>query len=97
MLQALALLTLHCRKLERNSMDNESNKNWHFKKEVQLGHLITTFTIAISAVIYINKIEERVSIVETQIVSQKENNILFRAQLEKINDKLDRLIERGSK
>ena len=78
-------------------MDNESNKNWHFKKEVQLGHLITTFTIAISAVIYINKIEERVSIVETQIVSQKENNILFRAQLEKINDKLDRLIERGSK
>ena len=78
-------------------MDNESDKNWHFKKEVQLGHLITTFTIAISAVIYINKIEERVSIVETQIVSQKENNILFRAQLEKINDKLDRLIERGSK
>lgn len=78
-------------------MYNESDKNWSFKKEVQLGHLITTFTIAISAVVYINKIEERVSIVETQIVSQKENNILFRAQLEKINDKLDRLIERGSK
>ena len=78
-------------------MDNESNKNWHFKKEVQLGHLITTFTIAISAVVYINKIEERVSIVETQIVSQKENNNLFRGQLEKINDKLDRLIERSSK
>ena len=54
-------------------MNNESDKNWHFKKEVQLGHLITTFTIAISAVVYINKIEERVSIVETQIVSQKEN------------------------
>lgn len=78
-------------------MNNESDKNWHFKKEVQLGHLITTFTIAISAVVYINKIEERVSIVETQIVSQKENNNLFRGQLEKINDKLDRLIERGSK
>ena len=78
-------------------MDNESDKNWHFKKEVQLGHLITTFTIAISAVVYINKIEERVSIVETQIMTQKENNSLFRGQLEKINDKLDRLIERGSK
>jgi hypothetical protein len=78
-------------------MYNESDKNWHFKKEVQLGHLITTFTIAISAVIYINKIEERVSIVETQIMAQKENNSLFRGQLEKINDKLDRLIERGSK
>lgn len=78
-------------------MNNESDKNWHFKKEVQLGHLITTFTIAISAVVYINKIEERVSIVETQIMTQKENNSLFRGQLEKINDKLDRLIERGSK
>ena len=78
-------------------MDNESDKNWHFKKEVQLGHLITTFTIAISAVVYINKIEERVSIVETQIMTQKENNSLFRGQLEKINDKLDRLIERSSK
>ena len=38
-------------------MDDEQTKGWHFKKEVQLGHLITTFTIAISAVVYINKIE----------------------------------------
>lgn len=78
-------------------MDDEPTKGWHFKKEVQLGHLITTFTIAISAVVYINKIEERVSIVESQITNQKETGILFRLQLEKINDKLDRLIERGYK
>ena len=77
--------------------DDDATKGWHFKKEVQLGHLITTFTIAISAVIYINKIEERVSIVEAQITNQKETGILFRMQLEKINDKLDRLIERGQK
>lgn len=78
-------------------MDDESTKGWHFKKEVQLGHLITTFTIAISVVVYINKIEERVSIVESQMANQKETGILFRLQLEKINDKLDRLIERGYK
>ena len=78
-------------------MDDEQTKGWHFKKEVQLGHLITTFTIAISAVVYINKIEERVSIVESQMANQKETGILFRLQLEKINDKLDRLIERGYK
>ena len=52
-------------------MDDEPTKGWHFKKEVQLGHLITTFTIAISAVVYINKIEERVSIVESQITNKK--------------------------
>jgi hypothetical protein len=78
-------------------MNDDEEKGWHFKKEVQLGHLITTFTIAISAVVYINKIEERVSIVEAQITNQKETGILFRMQLEKINDKLDRLIERGQK
>jgi hypothetical protein len=78
-------------------MNDDDVKGWHFKKEVQLGHLITTFTIAISAVVYINKIEELVSIVEAQITNQKETGILFRMQLEKINDKLDRLIERGQK
>ena len=31
------------------------------------------------------------------MANQKETGILFRLQLEKINDKLDRLIERGYK
>ena len=72
-------------------------ERWHMKKEIQLGHLITTFTVAIASVMYISKIEQRVAIMETQMISQRESSQLLRGQLEKINDKLDRLIERDRK
>ena len=72
----------------------DDNK-WHMKKEIQLGHLITTFTVAISCVVYINKIEQRVAVMETQMIAQRDSASLLRSQLDKINDKLDRLIERS--
>jgi hypothetical protein len=77
--------------------ENLGTKGWHLKKEIQLGHLITTITVAISAVIYINKIEQRVAVIESQVIYQKETADVLRNQLEKINDKLDRLIERTHK
>ena len=76
---------------------NIPTERWHLKKEIQLGHLITTFTVAISAVVYISKIEQRVAVVESQMVMQRESSSILRQQLDKINDKLDRLIERTSK
>lgn len=72
-------------------------QGWHLKKEIQLGHLITTVTVAISAIVYVNKIEQRVAVVESQVNFQKETAGVLRAQLDRINDKLDRLIERVSK
>lgn len=74
-----------------------SLQGWHLKKEIQLGHLITTVTVAISAIVYVNKIEQRVAVVESQVNFQKETAGVLRAQLDRINDKLDRLIERVSK
>lgn len=71
------------------------DNRWHMKKEIQLGHLITTFTVAISCVVYINKIEQRVAVMESQILAQQDSATLLRSQIDKINDKLDRLIERG--
>jgi hypothetical protein len=71
------------------------DNRWHMKKEIQLGHLITTFTVAISCVVYINKIEQRVAVMESQMIAQRDSATLLRNQLDKINDKLDRLIERG--
>jgi hypothetical protein len=77
--------------------DPKETERWHLKKEIQLGHLITTFVVAISAVLYINKIEQRLSVVETQVLSQRESAALLRAQLERMDAKLDRLIERDHK
>lgn len=76
-------------------MNAQEPERWHMKKEIQLGHLITTFTVAISCVVYINKIEQRVAVMESQMIAQRDSATLLRNQLDKINDKLDRLIERG--
>lgn len=78
-------------------MQQPETERWHLKKEIQLGHLITTFTVALSAVIYISKIEQRVAVIETQMVMQQQSSSILRQQLDKINDKLDRLIERATK
>ena len=76
-------------------MADDEKDRWHLKKEIQLGHLITTATVAVAAIMYINKIDQRVTVVEVQVASQRESSVVLRAQLEKINDKLDRLIERA--
>ena len=77
--------------------DLKDSERWHLKKEIQLGHLITTFAVAVSAILYINKIAQRLSVVETQMLAQRESSALLRAQLERMDAKLDRLIERDHK
>ncbi len=77
---------------------------WHLKKEIQLGHLITTLTVMISAVLYVGKVEQRVAVLESAAAAQHERDErqdrasaeerqVIRSQLDKINDKLDRLVE----
>lgn len=79
-------------------------ERWHLKKEIQLGHLITTATVAVSAILYIAKVEQRVAVIEAQIVAQHERDKVLeertaeamrvtRAQLDRIDSKIDRLVE----
>lgn len=78
---------------------------WHLKKEIQLTHVISTVTLALSAVWYMGKIEQRIAIVERQQSVQSEKDAtqdqvvreslaLLRQDLSSLNAKLDRLIER---
>ena len=84
--------------------DRPTENGWHLKKEFQLGHIITSVTIAASVIVYVNKIEQRLAVVETQIVTQHDRDerqdkitsealALLRAQLERIDTKLDRILE----
>lgn len=84
--------------------DDRPDAGWHLKKEFQLGHIITSITIAASVIVYVNKIEQRLAIVETQISTQFDRDerqdkvtgealSLLRAQLERIDTKLDRILE----
>lgn len=69
-------------------------EHWHFKKEIQIAHIISTLLIVGAVFSYVSKIEQRLTIVETQLMAQRDADAIQRAQLEKIDAKLDRLIER---
>lgn len=82
-----------------------SVEGWHLKKEIQFGHIITTLTVAVAALFYFTKIEQRIALVEQQIVQQRERDdrqdeavadalVLLRQQLEKMDVKLDKALER---
>lgn len=82
----------------------KSSDQWHIKKEVQIGHLITTLSVAFSVIWYAGKLEQRIALVEQAIALQTKRDdaqdaasyaafAQFRQQLDRIDSKLDRLIE----
>ena len=81
---------------------------WHIKREIQIGHLITTMSVAFSVIWYAGKLEQRIALVEQSVVTQRERDASqdsaalqayqqTRAQLDRIDAKLDRLIEARAK
>jgi hypothetical protein len=59
--------------------------------------VISTIVVIGAVLAYVSKIEQRLTIVETQLLAQRDATLLQRAQLERMDAKLDRLIERGVK
>lgn len=70
-------------------------ERWHLKKEIQVTHVISTLLLIGAVFAYVGKIEQRLSIVETQLMAQRDAAVIQRAQLERMDAKLDRLIERS--
>jgi hypothetical protein len=81
---------------------------WHVKREIQLGHIITTLTIAVSVVVYVGKQDQRIALIEQQLNHQSErdqrqdvdaSNALkvVREDIRGLGDKLDRLYERSKR
>lgn len=74
---------------------NEQPERWHLKKEIQVTHVVSTLMLVGAVFVYVSKIEQRLTVVETQLIAQREASIIQRAQLERMDAKLDRLIERS--
>ena len=74
---------------------NEQPERWHLKKEIQITHVIATLALVGSVFVYVSKVDQRLTIVETQLTAQREASVIQRAQLERMDAKLDRLIERS--
>lgn len=83
----------------------QESDRWHLKREVQLSHIITTLAVAASAVIYVQKIETRLALIEQAQADQRAKDLQqderaanamreVYERLKHIDGKLDRLIER---
>ena len=70
-------------------------ERWHLKKEIQVTHVVSTLLLVGAVFAYVSKIDQRLTIVETQLIAQRDSSIVQRAQLERMDAKLDRLIERS--
>ena len=70
-------------------------ERWHLKKEIQVTHIVSTLMLMGAVFAYVGKIDQRLTIVETQLMAQREASVIQRAQLERMDAKLDRLIERS--
>lgn len=78
------------------------------KKEIQVGHVITTITLILTGLFFITKMDQRIALLEDRVLVQKERDanqdrqlaeaiIRLNAQMDRIDGKLDRIIERGPK
>ena len=74
---------------------NEPVERWHLKKEIQVTHVVSTLLLVGAVFAYVSKIDQRLTIVETQLIAQRDSSMVQRAQLERMDAKLDRLIERA--
>ena len=70
-------------------------ERWRLKKEIQVTHVVSTLLLVGAVFAYVNKIDQRLTIVETQLIAQRDSSMVQRAQLERMDAKLDRLIERS--
>ena len=70
-------------------------ERWHLKKEIQVTHIVSTLMLVGAVFAYVGKIDQRLTIVETQLMAQRDATVIQRAQLERMDAKLDRLIERS--
>ena len=70
-------------------------ERWHLKKEIQVTHVVSTLLLVGAVFAYVSKIDQRLTVVETQLIAQRDSTMVQRAQLERMDAKLDRLIERS--
>lgn len=71
-------------------MSDQRPDGWHIKKEVSVGHILTTALIAVSMMWWASSIENRITALE---VAKEYNSAAFKRieqSLNRIEDKIDR-------
>ena len=89
-------------------MPEQDETGWHLEKKVPISIILALFVQFIGGLLFINSIENRVTLLERDNIKQGERDArqehrlaeamaLARAELKEIGAKLDRLIEKAAK
>lgn len=77
--------------------ERERNGQWRFSREISLGNVLTIVALVGSVTSAYFKIGERISLIEAAVASQQvqidRTDTQLRRELERVNGKLDRLLE----
>lgn len=91
-------------------MSVDSDNKWHLDKRVQVPHIVATAVTVISAVLYLGDIKKDVELLKVQqhsnLQAQRDRDdrqdkssadsiTLLRTQLERMESKIDRIVERA--
>ncbi len=88
--------------------EEKEERGFHLEKSISVGHILTTLSLIISAIMWTTSIEKKLATQDAQIVSLQETDRIMRQeaynakteiiiQLKSINEKLDRSIENRRK
>lgn len=86
---------------------NEKNVDWHLDRRLQITHILSTLALGIGAVLYVGDIRKDVEVLKVQTAAQiardagqdktnEQERNESQARLDRIDAKLDRLLERVS-
>jgi hypothetical protein len=93
--------------LGTNRMSQDEPQQWHLDKKVNVGHILTTLLLAASMVGWAMTLESRIAVLATEVEGIKTNETnqtetlrremnYIRGAVDKVGDKLDRLIIKGT-
>ncbi len=75
------------------------DNDWHLDKRLSIGHIVTTLTVLIGIMLYATDMDKRLSLQEQRLESLNaqyhSREQALNKRLDKIDEKLDRLIERN--
>jgi uncharacterized coiled-coil protein SlyX len=95
------------REVEYEGPDRRAPQGWHMKREIQLGHVLTTISLVLTGLFFITKMDQRITLLEDKVMGQRERDASqdkqladtlsrIQAQFDHLDAKLDRLIERNT-
>ncbi|MFM8899162.1 MAG: hypothetical protein ACKOF9_04330 [Burkholderiales bacterium] len=77
-------------------MPTEPADDWHLDRRLQITHILSTVAMVVGATLYLGDIRKDVEVLKVQQLAQNEQKRDIQAKLEKLDAKLDRLIEAKS-